>query len=156
MSDRPVLDHALRATHVRRRDIVARVGHVPYVPDEVPALVDAAGNHARASSGGHDGDVESAVGQGVDSRELKNHPRLGMLLAMRGVVYESRQLALSDALFVLDAPCGGGCATSGAASRVELMMQYVMERKEIEDFMSSLYDGRYREQKHRLLQQKVV
>lgn len=80
----------------------------------------------------------------IDSRELTNHPRLGMLLATRGVPFESRTLTLSDMLFVMSVPRANGAAP------LELVMDFAAERKELPDFMASFYDGRYREQKHRL------
>lgn len=80
----------------------------------------------------------------IDTRELTNHPRLGMLLATRGVPFESRTLTLSDMLFVLSVPRANG------APPLELVMDFAAERKELPDFMASFYDGRYREQKHRL------
>lgn len=80
----------------------------------------------------------------IDSRELTNHPRLGMLLATRGVPFESRTLTLSDMLFVLSVPRANG------ATPLEIVMDFAAERKELPDFMASFYDGRYREQKYRL------
>jgi ERCC4-type nuclease len=80
----------------------------------------------------------------IDTRELTNHPRLGMLLATRGVPFESRTLTLSDMLFVMSVPRANG------APPLELVMDFAAERKELPDFMASFYDGRYREQKHRL------
>jgi crossover junction endonuclease MUS81 len=93
------------------------------------------------------GDVDISGGQVVlliDARELTHHPRLGALLATRGVPFESRVLTLSDMLFVMSLP------RAGAATPLELVMDFAAERKELPDFMSSFSDGRYGEQKHRL------
>lgn len=79
----------------------------------------------------------------IDTRELTHHPRLGMLLATRGVPFESRVLTLSDMLFVMSVP-------RADAAPLELVMDFAAERKELPDFMSSFSDGRYQEQKHRL------
>lgn len=61
------------------------------------------------------------------------------------VPYEVRHLKVGDYLWV----------ARGRRNTVELVLPYVIERKRIDDFGSSIKDGRYKEQKFRLQQSGV-
>ncbi|PWN51175.1 hypothetical protein IE53DRAFT_386468 [Violaceomyces palustris] len=91
----------------------------------------------------------------LDNREIRNHwskgasggsrrTSLAEALASKGVAVETRALELGDALWIARRKGGGG------AEGDEVVLDYVVERKRLDDLTSSIVDGRWKEQKFRL------
>ena len=58
-----------------------------------------------------------------------------------GIDYENRKLSIGDFLWIAKGP-----------NDQELVLPYIVERKRMDDLRSSIMDGRYAEQKHRIHQ----
>lgn len=70
-------------------------------------------------------------------------------LAKKGVVPIMRSLELGDALWIAKCKDGGFLSRHGAEGD-EVVLDYVVERKRLDDLISSVKDGRFHEQKFRL------
>ncbi|KAI9595078.1 hypothetical protein BDF19DRAFT_443380 [Syncephalis fuscata] len=82
----------------------------------------------------------------LDNRELnrrKDSKCIQKGLEKQDINVEVRALPLGDTLWI-----ARGKTSTG--HRVELLLDVVLERKEIDDLIASIKDGRYHEQKHRL------
>ncbi len=72
-------------------------------------------------------------------------------LARRGVRHEVRKLNVGDFAWVARPREGGGSGGSGGGVDCrELVLPHVVERKRVDDLLSSIRDKRYKEQKWRL------
>ena len=60
-----------------------------------------------------------------------------------GVAYKTRRLAVGDFIWV---------ARENSAPHREVVLDFIVERKRMDDLASSIVDGRFREQKYRLKQ----
>lgn len=86
----------------------------------------------------------------IDTREVKTKKDRSYLyqqLLSNKVVCEKRALPLGDVLWIYREFDVSG----GKKKPKEYVMNYIMERKRADDLASSIMDGRYIEQKHRLL-----
>ncbi|XP_057364896.1 crossover junction endonuclease MUS81-like isoform X2 [Daphnia carinata] len=68
-----------------------------------------------------------------------------------GVSYDVRKLSIGDYLWICKPK-----ASSGISSDQELTLPYVVERKRMDDVVSSIKDGRFKEQKFRLKHSGLV
>nr|SVE73562.1 EOG090X06E6 [Daphnia atkinsoni] len=68
-----------------------------------------------------------------------------------GMPYDVRKLSIGDYLWICKPK-----ATSGIGSNYELALPYVVERKRMDDVVSSIKDGRFKEQKFRLKHSGLV
>jgi ERCC4-type nuclease len=86
----------------------------------------------------------------IDSREMqfqsqgKKEASLKLILDELGVCCEMRGMAVGDMTWIAQMSDGK-----------EFVLDYIVERKAVEDLCSSILDGRYNEQKHRLKKSKV-
>ncbi|TFJ88283.1 hypothetical protein NSK_000632 [Nannochloropsis salina CCMP1776] len=111
----------------------------------------------------------------LDRVEHENNPSIEATLLQAGIRCEVRVLRLADVLWVARRRAegrlggdGGGRAAAGIAvdpgdagglregghpteEEEEIMLRYMIERKTVPDLASSIKDGRYREQKGRML-----
>ncbi|KAK4464185.1 putative crossover junction endonuclease mus-81 [Cladorrhinum samala] len=88
----------------------------------------------------------------LDSRETRTKTDRGYIqqeLAKRGINVTTRALALGDALWVAKCNQTGWLSRMGAEGD-EVVLDYILERKRLDDLISSIRDGRFREQKFRL------
>ena len=86
----------------------------------------------------------------IDTREVKTKKDRSYLyqqLLSNKIRCEKRALPLGDALWIykLSSPSGD----------TEYVLNHIMERKKADDLASSIVDGRYIEQKHRLQECKI-
>lgn len=91
----------------------------------------------------------------VDTREMKDADSrdfIAVELAKRGVQVERRPLQLGDVLWIArrkpayrDQDIRNGIANAG-----EVVLDFIVERKRLDDLVASIKDGRYHEQKFRL------
>jgi ERCC4-type nuclease len=105
----------------------------------------------------------------LDRREHENNPSIERGLIQAGVRCELRVLQLGDMLWVArrqqlsnGSSSSASSSSSGASSKEEekarkerekqeVMLRYVIERKTVGDLAASIKDGRYKEQKGRML-----
>ena len=88
----------------------------------------------------------------LDSREVRaktDRDYMQEELAKRGVTPTVRALELGDALWVARCKEPGWLARQGAEGD-EVVLDWIVERKRLDDLLSSLRDGRFHEQKFRL------
>jgi len=104
----------------------------------------------------------------LDRREHENNPSIERGLIQAGVRCELRVLQLGDMLWVARRRqlCSGASSSSSSSAsssskekekarkereKQEVMLRYVIERKTVGDLAASIRDGRYKEQKGRML-----
>ncbi len=88
----------------------------------------------------------------LDSREVRaktDRDYMQEELAKRGVTPTVRALELGDALWVARCKESGWLARQGAEGD-EVVLDWIVERKRLDDLLASLRDGRFHEQKFRL------
>ena len=81
----------------------------------------------------------------IDNREIRfKHDRTYFQdeLAKRGIMCLTRPMAVGDMTWV--------AVSNDTGVKEEVMLDYIVERKRLDDLVSSIKDGRFREQKHRL------
>jgi crossover junction endonuclease MUS81 len=90
----------------------------------------------------------------LDTREVRGvHDRQSIQdqLTLLGVPTDTRALELGDVLWVARVKRGvrGLVGSNGSQStfETEIVLDYVVERKRLDDFVSSIQSGRFREQK---------
>ncbi|KAJ3066295.1 Crossover junction endonuclease mus81 [Podochytrium sp. JEL0797] len=84
----------------------------------------------------------------LDNREIKNGANRNFFkngLDGKNVKYESRSLDLGDVTWIARPKCEGTYHGDE-----EIMLEYILERKTLDDLVSSIKDGRFKEQKFRL------
>lgn len=93
----------------------------------------------------------------LDSREIRTKTDRDYIsdeLSKRGVVPITRSLPLADALWIArlhsSAPPSLLSDIDSASSTVDIVLDYAVERKRLDDLISSIKDGRFHEQKFRL------
>lgn len=88
----------------------------------------------------------------LDNREVRaktDRDYMQQELAKRGVTPTVRALELGDALWVARCKQPGWLASHGAEGD-EVVLDWIVERKRLDDLVSSIRDGRFHEQKFRL------
>lgn len=92
----------------------------------------------------------------VDVRETALLALVPPLLAdLSGVTVERAALAIGDVAFYMDAGTAETAGTAGTAgTAAAAVASVILERKSVEDLASSHRDGRYKEQRARLLGQR--
>ncbi|EPQ31236.1 uncharacterized protein PFL1_01421 [Pseudozyma flocculosa PF-1] len=78
------------------------------------------------------------------SRDVRGKVSLAGALEAKGVAVEVRALELGDAIWIARRKGGGG------AEGDEVVLDFVVERKRLDDLTSSILDGRWKDQKFRL------
>jgi crossover junction endonuclease MUS81 len=73
---------------------------------------------------------------------MKDRDAFQRALEARGLAVETRALSVGDIVWMVEREEGSGT--------VEYMTDVIIERKAMDDFVSSIVDGRYKEQKFRL------
>ncbi|KAJ3019062.1 UNVERIFIED_CONTAM: Crossover junction endonuclease mus81 [Siphonaria sp. JEL0065] len=84
----------------------------------------------------------------LDNREIKNGQSRDFFkegLAKRNVKFDNRSLDLGDVTWIARPKCEGSYHGDE-----EIMLEYIVERKTLDDLVSSIKDGRFKEQKFRL------
>ncbi|KAJ3282993.1 Crossover junction endonuclease mus81 [Rhizoclosmatium sp. JEL0117] len=84
----------------------------------------------------------------LDNREIKNGSNRDFFkdgLARRGIKYEAKSLELGDVTWVARPKCDGTYYGDEY-----IMLEYILERKTLDDLVASIKDGRFKEQKFRL------
>ncbi|KAK4111879.1 hypothetical protein N656DRAFT_780014 [Canariomyces notabilis] len=88
----------------------------------------------------------------LDNREIRaktDRDYMQQELAKRGVTPTVRSLELGDALWVARCKRPGWLASQGAEGD-EVVLDWIVERKRLDDLLGSIRDGRFHEQKFRL------
>ncbi len=88
----------------------------------------------------------------LDTREVRaktDRSYIQQELAKRGVTPITRSLELGDALWVAKCHDAGQLARGGAEGD-EIVLDWIVERKRLDDLIGSIKDGRFHEQKFRL------
>ncbi|KAJ3350990.1 Crossover junction endonuclease mus81 [Entophlyctis luteolus] len=87
----------------------------------------------------------------LDNREIKNGYNRSFFkdgLAARNVRFESRALEVGDVTPIV---CTAGQCAQDRVEQQEIMLEYILERKTLDDLVASIKDGRFKEQKVPLL-----
>ncbi|KAJ3119299.1 Crossover junction endonuclease mus81 [Physocladia obscura] len=86
----------------------------------------------------------------LDNREVKNGYNRNFFkdgLSEKGIRFESRSLEIGDITWIAR-PKGYDAKTHGEEK--EILLEYIIERKTMDDLVASIKDGRFKEQKFRL------
>lgn len=98
----------------------------------------------------------------IDTREIRSRRDRSYIhaqLLTRNITCEVRALPLGDFMWILRrkrvashlVPGDKRLVPGAGAAEVEYVCGFIVERKEVADLAASLVDGRYTEQKHRLV-----
>lgn len=81
----------------------------------------------------------------LDYREIKKNQQRSLYKSLKhsSIICEKRNLELGDIMWIARRTLGGNLIE-------EIVLDFIVERKKIEDLISSIEDGRYKEQKFRL------
>jgi len=93
----------------------------------------------------------------VDTREIRNQGDRKYLfdnICKSGVNAEQRNLGVGDFLWILKLKCYDA-QTDELKIDKEYVLEFIIERKAADDLAASIFDGRYEEQKSRLLASKL-
>nr|SVE75760.1 EOG090X06E6 [Daphnia hispanica] len=97
-------------------------------------------------------DIAEVSGYGLTSGSGKNQKETAAKSFQNcGVPYDVRKLSIGDYLWICKPK-----ANSGVSNDKELALPYVVERKRMDDVVSSIKDGRFKEQKFRLKHSGLV
>lgn len=89
----------------------------------------------------------------LDTREVrssKDRDYISNGLSKRGVNPEVRALELGDAMWVAKAHDSGALRAQHGEENDEIVLDWIVERKRLDDLVGSIKDGRFHEQKFRL------